>query len=313
MRRQVVRSVAVRAVAAVAVVGALLSGCGTGPSQVGAAVIVGDRAVPESEVQARLDEALARTAIRDELAAQGVQTADIARDIVTQAVLHELTTRAASAEGIVVTPPEIEAELEELGGLQAVEEQSLFPAEVVRERLGDQLVAERLAAEQVNGLAVTVDILGVDSQREAEDAVQVLAEGGPAADKLFADNPETSRRGFEYRASVNPDVAVSAVFGTPVGGSGYFQPVPGQDDWVVYRVLSRRTDAPAVAPELDVVPQIGDSGLAEIGIRLLQPYADQAGVRVNPRYGVWDPVTMRVLDEDDVAGAVLPPRAPSVS
>lgn len=312
MGRQVIRSVAVRTVAAVAVVGTLVSGCG-GPSQTGSAAIVGSTVVPASVVQARLDQTFARTEIVDELAAQGVGTPDIARDIVTQGVLHELSQQAARAEDIVVTPADIDAELEMLGGAEAVRERSLFDVDVVRERLGDELVAERLAAKQVNGLAVTVDIIGVGSRREAEEAVKVVAAGGPAADQLFAANPETSRRGYEYRASVNPDVAVSAVFGTPVGGSGYFQAVPGQETWVVFRVLSRMLDAPPVAPELDVVPQLGKSGLAEIGIRLLQPYADQAGVRVNPRYGVWDPVSMRVLDEEQVAGEVLPPPPAPVS
>jgi hypothetical protein len=32
--------------------------------------------------------------------------------------------------------------------------------------------------------------------------------------------------------------------------------------------------------------------LVGIGQRLLEPYVDEAGLKINPRYGVWDPVAM---------------------
>lgn len=306
MRRQVIRGGAVRAAAAVVVIGAMLGGCGSGPSQVGSAVIVGTAVVPSATVQARLDQTFARTDVLDRLAGQGIGGPEIARDLVTQAVLHELAARAAQAEGIVVTPADVEVELTERGGVATVLKQWLFDEPLLRERIGDELVAERLAAKYVNGLAVTVDILGVASRMEAQDAAGVLAAGGPGVDALFAANPETSLRGFEYRASASPDVATSAVFGTPVGGTGYFQSEPGRDSWIVFHVLKRATDAPPVPLDADVVSSIGKAGLAEIGIRLLQPVAEQAGVRVNPRYGVWDPIAMRVTGKDQVTGRVLP-------
>lgn len=307
MRRQVVRG-AVRAATAVAVVGALLGGCGTGPSQVGSAFIVGAVSVPVVEVQARLDQTFARQDLIAQLAAQGIGAPEIARDLVTQAVLHELSVRAANAESVAVTPADIDGELLLQGGLDVVLEQWPFGEALLRERIGDELIAQQLGAKYVNGLSVTADILGVASEEEAESAARVLAVGGPPAEALFTD-PDTSVQGFEYRASANPDVAASAVFGTPVGGTGYFQPLPGEDNWIAFRVLDRRTDAPAVPVELDLVAQIGKSGLAKIGIRILQPVAAEAGVRVNPRYGVWDPVTLRVLEKDQVTGAVLAPVA----
>jgi hypothetical protein len=33
------------------------------------------------------------------------------------------------------------------------------------------------------------------------------------------------------------------------------------------------------------------------------------GIRVNPRYGVWDPVELRIVAEDQQVGSVLPPVA----
>lgn len=312
MRRQVVGGVAARVIVLAVVIGALVSGCGSGPSQVGAAAIVGQVAVPTSDVEQRLDDALSRTEIVDQLTAQGITTADITRDIVTQSVIHQLSVDAALRYGIVVTEADVDAELAALGGTDAVLERFLGDVDTARERVWDQLVAEKLAEQQINGLAVTVDIAGLASRSEAESVARLFAAGGPAADAYFAENPDTSRRGYEYRASANPEVAVSAVFGTAVGGAGWFQPVPGQQSWIAFRVLDRRTDAPPVAPEVDVVQQIGRAGLAEIGLRLLQPVADEVGVRVNPRYGVWDPVAMRVVGEEQLSGGLLPP-SPSPS
>lgn len=293
-----------RVVAAVAVVGAVVSGCGGGPSQVGSAAIVGSEVVPLDQVQSRLGVALAQTDVVAELAGQGVGTPDIARDVVTQAVLHELSERAAAAEGITVTPVDVDAELVARGGAEAVLERSLFDLPVVRERLRDELIVQRLAARHVNGLAVTADILGVTSREEAAEAARILAGGGPGADALFAQNPQISRRNVEYRASTTPDVASTVVFGTPAGRTGYFQPSPGQSGWIVFRVVERRTDAPPVGP--DAVDRIGKAELVKIGRRLLQPLAVELGVRVNPRYGAWNQVALRVLGEDQLTGAVLP-------
>jgi hypothetical protein len=58
-----------------------------------------------------------------------------------------------------------------------------------------------------------------------------------------------------------------------------------------------------------VAAALGQDDLARIGERLLQPVAEQVGVRVNPRFGVWDPITLRVVPEGEAGGAVLPPGA----
>lgn len=295
-----------RVVAAMAAVGAMVSGCGGGPSQVGSAAIVGSEAIRLDQVQPRIEAVLARPDVVTELASQGGAGApDIARDIVTQAVIHELSGRAAAAEGIRVTPAEVDAELMARGGVEAVLERSLSELPVVRERIYDELVAQQLAARHVDGLAVTIDILrDISSRAAAEEAARVIVGDGPAAEALFAQNPQASLRGVEYRASITPDLASSVVFGTPAGGTGYFQPSPEQNEWIVFRVTDRRTDAPPVGPT--AAERIGSAELVGIGRRLLQPLADELGVRVNPRYGVWSPIAFRVLSEDQFIGTVLP-------
>ena len=62
------------------------------------------------------------------------------------------------------------------------------------------------------------------------------------------------------------------------------------------------------APNADpsAVRAIGQSDLATIGERLMEPLADQVGVRVNPRYGTWDEISLRVVPTGEFDGAILP-------
>lgn len=292
--------------AAVAVIGALISGCG-GPGQAGSAVIVGEEAVPLEVVQSRVDVALGRTETVEQLAAQGIGAPDIARDVATRVVLHELLTTAAEREGIVVTDAEVEAELAAGGGVDAAVRSSLYDEATLRERVRDQLVAVRLGERYVDSLAVTADLFAAPSREAADEAARVIVAGGPEADALFAQNPQTALRDVEYRAGTNPEVAATVLFGSPVGSTVVFQPAADQSGWLVLHITARSTDAPPVAP--DPAAQLAPGDLAAIGERLMQPLAAEVGVRVNPRYGVWDQVQLRVVGEDQVAGTILPPAA----
>jgi hypothetical protein len=83
-----------------------------------------------------------------------------------------------------------------------------------------------------------------------------------------------------------------------------FQPDQRQSTWIVFKVTDRRTDAPF---DQAAVSAISSTQLVTIGERLLQPDADRLGVRVNPRYGVWDPIQLRVVAADKSAGSILFP------
>ena len=91
--------------------------------------------------------------------------------------------------------------------------------------------------------------------------------------------------------------------GTPVGDVVAYQPDPQQSTWNVFRVTARRTDAPPAGGAATLSLQ----QLYLIGQRTLQPIADDLSVRVNPRYGVWDQVALRVVPADQTAGLVLTP------
>jgi hypothetical protein len=292
-----------RALAVVATVGVVVSGCGTGPSQVGSAVIVGTTAVPLEQVQSRLDVALGKTDVVAQLASSGVGAPDIARDVVTGAVMHDLLARTAATEGITVSEADVDAALQESGGADAAQSQSLYDLSAIRERVRDRLIAVKHAQRIVPGLTITADLVAANSRDDAAAKARVLAAGGPEADALFAANPETSRRNMSYQAVRSPEAASTVLFGLPVGRTAYFQPSPQQGGWIVLRVTDRQEDANA---DPSVAASLGDSDLAAIGDRLLQPLSEEVGVRVNPRFGVWDPVSMRVVAADQQGGAILP-------
>jgi len=292
-----------RALAVVATVGVVLSGCGTGPSQVGSAVIVGTTAVPLEQVQSRLDVALGKTDAVAQLRSSGIGAPDIARDVVTGAVLHDLLARTAAADGITVTEADVDAALAQSGGADAALSQSLYDLSAIRERTRDRLIAVRHAQRTVPGLTVTADLIAAESRDDAAAKARVLAAGGPEADALFTDNPQNSRRSMSYQAVNSPEAASTVLFGLPVGRTAYFQPSPQQGGWIVLRVTDRKVDPNADA---NAAASLGEADLAAIGQRLLQPLADEVGVRVNPRFGVWDPVSMRVVAADQQGGAILP-------
>jgi hypothetical protein len=293
-----------RVAAAVAVIGAVVSGCG-GPIQAGTAVFVGDNAVPIERVQSQLDTALAKKDLIAQITAQGGTTADLARSIVTRAVLHDLLDRRAAQDGIVVTDAQIDAYIAENGGIDALLDGSLFDQPTLRELVRDELIAAQVAQREVGGLVVTADLVAATSRADAESAAATLQAGGPQADALF-DDPRTARRDQTFTAAASPENASTVLFGVPAGSVVAFQPNPGQSQWIVARITDRRTDAPSDPAALSGMSQ---SQLAAIGERLVQPSADAVGIRVNPRYGVWDPVQLRIVAEGQQAGSVLPPVA----
>jgi hypothetical protein len=294
-----------RVAATVAVVVATLSGCG-GPEQAGSAVIVGDEAVPLAQVQEQLGTAVSRRDGFAQYSQIGGTSATLARSIVGDEVMHILLERRAAAEGIVVTGAQVDAALSGDDGQDADLAELLYDEPTRRELERDRLIAAEIGRRLASGLAVTVDIVAVTTRESAEQTARTLAEGGPGAEAVFTQNP--SERGGTYQAATSPGEAETVVFGVPVGTVGYFQPNPGQSGWIVYRVIDHRTDVPA---DPAAVSSLSEAQLVGIGKRALQADADALGVRVNPRYGEWDPIELTVVPDDQQSGGTIPPQAPA--
>lgn len=310
MRRQVGR-----VVAAVAVLGAVLGGCG-GPSQAGSAVIIGSDAIPIDVVQDQIAVALGpdKAQVLDALnqgAGGGVGPQEVAREIVTSAVLHDLITRRAAEEGLAVSDVDVDAALAARGSPEEVEQASIYVPDVLRERTRDNLLAVALGARYVDRLGVAVDVTGFETEAEAMAAADVVAAGGPGADAVFTNAPPDRVARQEAVAAENPAAASLFFFGTAAGSAIVVPPEPGNELWTLFRIDERRTDLVAQGPS--AVDRFGEQDLQQIGYRMLQEASTALGVRVNPRYGVWDPIELRVVDEDRTAGTIVPPATPAAA
>ncbi|RZT83931.1 SurA-like protein [Pseudonocardia sediminis] len=288
-------------IAATAIVGALVAGCGSGPSRVDAAAVVGDDTITLAEVQPRITAALGRPELIDSLKTRGFSEADVGRAVVSQMVLHDLLDRAAAEKKIVVRDDEVDRAVAAAGGEEVVAQSAIEPGGA-REYVRDQIIATRLAERQVDRLAVTADVAIAQTREEAQRIARALAAGGATAEQALA-GASTAQRGLQIRPSTTPQAAATPLIGIPAGDTAMFQLSPEQG-WVVVRVTQRNTDAAPAGPA--AAGRIDQQTLAEAGIRLLAPTAESAGVTVNPRYGVWDPVMLTVAPDAAQVGEVYP-------
>lgn len=306
MRRQVGR-----VVAAVAVVGAMVSGCGAGPSQVGSAAIVGSEVIALDAVQDQIAVALSpekaqAVAGRSQGAGGDYGPPQVAREVVTSAILGELIDRRAAEEGITISDAEVDAAMAISGTAEEIDQASLYTPEVQREKIRDDLAAAALAAKYVDRLGVTLEFTGFATEEEARAAAQVVVAGGAGAEAVFADVPP-EQRAQQIRAVENPALATSFAFGTPPGSVILLRPAQDGAPWTLVRILERSTDLPPAQPS--AVDQFGQADLQLIGYRMLQPAAAELGIQVNPRYGVWDPIQLQVVAADQTAGTIVNPPA----
>lgn len=305
MRRQVGRIVA-----AVVVAGTVVVGCGTGPSQVGSAVIIGSDSISLTTVQERIMFALGPEKAqvvegRNVGFGGGYGPAEVAREIVTDAILHELLAERAAVEGLVVTDVDVDAEATR----RDVEQSSLYTDEALRSEVRDDLLAAELGARYIDRLGISYDLVGILTEAEALAAAEIVVAGGPGADAVFADAPPELRISESVLAAQVPSLAVSPLFGSPEGSVILLPPQQDGQPWRIYRITERNTDLIPGGPSS--IDQLSPQDLALVGYRLLQEASTEAGIRVNPRYGVWDPFLLRVIDEDMLMGRILPPAAPA--
>jgi hypothetical protein len=292
-----------RALAAVVVVGAVISGCG-GPAQAGTAVFIGDQAVPLEHIQSQVSSALAGAGMSDALRArdQGADIPRLSRSIVSSEVLHSVLSLRAAEYGIVVTDQQVDAEIAAGGGAEAFMQQTGLDLTALRSQIRDTLIAVQIGQRVAPRLAVTVDLVGVGTSRaDAERAAHVLAAGGPEADALLA-GPASQR--VVYQAGSFPAGLASVLLGVPVGAVGAYQPSQNEAGWNAFRVVERRTDLP-VDPATP--PAITEMQASQVGVRDAQLAGEVAGIRVNPRFGQWDPIQGQVVPEGQQVGTVILP------
>ncbi|MEJ8280398.1 SurA N-terminal domain-containing protein [Pseudonocardia spirodelae] len=296
-----------RITAALLIVGAVAAagaGCGTGPSRVDAAAIVGQESIPLATVQPAITSVLARPGLVDGLKSQGGSEADIGRAVVSQLVIRDLLDLAGPELGVTVTDQQVEQAIAQQGGAEAVEASSLSvggPQAATR----DELALAAIARSELPRLSVTADVAVAQDRAQAATLAREVAAGGQRAETALA-GAGTTQRGLAIRPAETPQAALTPLIGIPAGWVAAF-PLGSGQGWVVVRVTQRTVaDAAPAGPASEAIARLDRQSLTEAGIRLLTPTALRTGVELNPRYGVWDPIQMLAVPGAEQASVVSP-------
>lgn len=294
-------------VLALGVACAVLTGCGSGPGQAGAAAIVGPASVSLAEVQSRIDAVLSRPDVVANLTSRGNTPAAVARYIVTKQVQHLLLAEEARRDNIAVSDEQVDAELAKPDTAAMLQGgQLVFDPARQREAVRDELIAEALTAKYLNRLSITVDVTTASSKAEADRKAHLLAAGPQQANAVFAADGGNAQRGVQLRAAQVPQSASLFLFGTPAGQVVATQTGSSPDEWTLFRFTQRSLAGPPQGdPAAASVAQLGVQTADQIGRRFTQPLSEELGVRVNPRYGDWDPVYLNVAPPGENSNLVL--------
>ncbi len=329
-----------------------LAGCGSGvagKSGAGVAARVGDEVISVDDLsdvvlRALEDRAIAAQAASDK---SGFQ-----RSVLTRMVLSQVYAEAARDLDLSVTDDDVTANIaqieERLGGhpqlLQAAAGMGLVEADIapfvrdgmLNDAIGTTLVAERPVTEaQIQAAydanraqfdAAHVQHILVSTEPAAKAVLARLAKGEDfaAVAKAVSTDPGSKDRGGDLGS--NPrgtfftpfeDAVFSAKIGVPVG------PVQTEAGWHVIKVLSRESKSLAEARP-DLIAEIRNGGREQARAEYLGDLSTKMRIRVNPRFGRWDPDTASVIPADDElsspepapgqvdpGGGLLPPEDPN--
>ena len=286
-----------------------MSGCGV--SQLSAAALVGGTEIPVDQVHHQLVSVLNKEGpqARAQLAA-GHQLDDLSRKIVTLRIRHRLLDIAARRAGVTVDQAQVNRLITEVGGAEAASKGTIFDASTYTERTKDKLLLVALGRAALRNSAVTVDYTTAATRTAAKQRVDELsAAGAKRARQIIDDDVRAGKSaglGKRIVAADDPVFATTLAFGVAEGTVVGFQP----DDtkpWFIM-VVKNRTDSGAQAsqhaPPLD---QIEPALLEAIGLRQLTEVSNEVGVRLNPRYGLWDPSTLQVVSDQNETGGFMAP------
>ena len=292
------------AAAAAVIAAGLLSGCAAGPSQVGAAAIVGDTVVTLESVQTWFDRVVDDRE-RRERARANQQFDDIGRKIVTEAVRHELLLQAAEKEKLRIDEEQVNELLDELGGpANAVEELAgtpgtewlLYDETTIRERVRDQLIALELGRKYFDSTEIKFDATQAQSRDSALEKADQIAADPQRSGEIVESDLDAGAQAFpdqELSVATDPSTAAqSPLFAVPAGEIMVYA-AGAQGGWWVIFIRERDTDAPRdTSPEAVEADTVEQSLMSDIGMRMLAPLMADVDVRLSPRYGVWDRVSL---------------------
>jgi hypothetical protein len=310
-----VTSVLRRAVAPFAAVTALvatLSACGTGPSQVNTAAIVGDHVVSVDDVQALVDKVAKEPAARSLVQSHKLDL--VGSEAVSQLVTHQLITEVAREENLQVDQEQLSAWREEnpleqqLPTDGSVPAEQLVPMLVSRARgfdafANDTLLLAALAEKYLGRVNVKANLVqfptsDLDKAKALAEQVAARPDEGPALMRAGASeqappqlNVETGTEPIALQLMApNNSVILVNVPGTAEGAGSV----------AVVQVLSTQISSSAAETDLG---SVDPSQLSQYGRYVLRQTLLDEGIRVSPRYGEWNFAQMNVPAKSDSAPA----------
>lgn len=283
-----------RVVAALAFAGVVAMTATACATPATSAAQVGDVAISEAAIFDRT------TAVVDQAQAAGAVTLEpttiavFNRAQATAAIRSQLLESAAADSNVVVTDEQVNAAMAGGNG-SAAASQLGAPESMVSETVRDLLRLEGLVSTQapegspITTVTVQIDGVSVPTRDEAVTMRSQFLADPAAIDGIIAESasPVPPQR---VNLVQNPTVAPTGVFNAQSGDVIVY---PSQDGFYVIRILERTVE-PGVLTAADLSAQ-ELVGKFDLGALLLAPYAEQAGVTVNPRLGVWDPLSLQVV------------------
>ncbi len=277
--------------ACVAVVGFSSAGCST---QATAAAEVGDVSISEALIFDRTSALVQQAVAAGNPAPDASTLAELNRRQATSAIRSELLGLAADDAGIVVTDEQVNAAVTTAIATDAAAQLGT-PASMVDQTVRDLLRLEGLVSTQpaqgapIKNVVVNIDGVSVATRDEAvATRTQFLADpqavGGLIAASQAPVKPQTAS------VLTTPTVAPTGVFYANPGDVILY---PNANGYYVVRVLDRSVEDAVLTPAVLNPQDLG--GKFDLGALLLQPFAEKVGVSVNPRLGVWDPLTLQVV------------------
>ena len=211
----------------------------------------------------------------------------------TTAIRSQLLAVAAAEQGVEVSDEQVNEAIasagtaaSQLGASQSNTEQTFR----------DLLTVEGLISSQTGGAPITdvkVSIEGI-SVPTRDEAV--------ATRTAFLSDPGSVETAIAASATaVNPGEPISLLAQPTSANTGIFHGQPGDviifpysDGYYVLRIVER-VEEPAVLTVNNLATQQDIGAVLDLGSLVLQPVGTATGVTVNPRLGVWDPLSLQVV------------------
>lgn len=285
----------------------MVTGCGAGPAQIGSAAIVGGQSVSLDAVQQNIRDVLADSADARSLQQQKPSTfPPVAREIVKYSVWDALSAQMAAKQGLRVDETQVDTlynQVVKSGGAPPLSQLKQIPlkGEMLRNYVRDVLIWQQAGAKARN-VSITLDAAIVQDRATAQALV----------DKVVA-NPDQDKALFQQAGAASGQVVVDQVF-TPANTAQVLFPAfgakPGSviafdassengDSWVITYV-KKRADTAGQSSDVQADPQVDTS----LGQELMFQYSVQAGVTLNPRFGIWEPVIGAVSPSDGESSTI---------